>query len=687
MYSSILLFRKGQIMLTNLTYLLGNIPYQLWQKNNSNQFKQIDNPAFQIFEPPIYFPLESNDIAYTDGGLRTTQDIHFQFAHDIRYVLRIPASYKVSDELETQLFYELPFYAQKILEQAQKRLLLKIYDCINAITALTNLDELLSKMIDTTMEVIPEADVGVLWVYDEQEKCLKVRKASALVDNEKMKHMRMKPGEGMIGTVFQKGEARLYQTSSEVFQASANMSDVNLRYLGRAYSFKDVKSVICAPVKVQQKTKCVLILYQFKQATFDMSELNLLKNFADQISIALHNTNIFEAMQKQNHLLQKRTEIHERLVKLSLENKGIYHIKQALEKIIGFSFSLIDAFSYTMDESEAFYIIDRHLEKWNESRSLSTSFYVRSPKNYLHQVYPIAGLNTCLGYVVFEAKMTLSSTQRMVLEQGIPILALEFTRQQTETKNQFKASEEAFQHLLLAETNAELLEAAKKLRLDKSQAVFVLIFEAAFDMNPSFTNLYMHRFLYFLKNQLRNQLNVLYTQDSSIITLLNASSVQEAETLVSEVFSNTSMKLRAGIGGKALQLGQIGKSYKEAYKALNQLQEKEIWNTSLNFKDIGINQLFLAHPEEEIRTFVNDFFEPIMYPNGNDSHLIETLQVYMQHNKSVQETAKALHIHVNTLYQRLHKIESALQISLKDAEDALKVQLACYLKEHWIIDA
>lgn len=76
-----------------------------------------------------------------------------------------------------------------------------------------------------------------------------------------------------------------------------------------------------------------------------------------------------------------------------------------------------------------------------------------------------------------------------------------------------------------------------------------------------------------------------------------------------------------------------------------------------------------------------------MAPNGNDSHLVETLQIYMQHNQSMQETAKALHIHVNTLYQRIHKIESALQISLKDSEDVLNAQLACYLKEHWVIDA
>ncbi|GIO24861.1 helix-turn-helix domain-containing protein [Oceanobacillus sp. J11TS1] len=674
-------------MSIQLAHLLENIPYQLWKQISTHQFKQIDNNSFSVYEPPSFFPLNTNDIAYTDGGLKTSKDIHFQYAHGIRYVLRIPSFHRISNDLENKLFELLPFFAHKAMEQTQKKLLQNLYDSINAITSITNLDELLSKIIDTTMKVIPEADVGVLWVYDEQDKCLKVRKTSSLVDDVTMKSMKMKSGEGMIGTVFQQGEAKIYRTSSEIFQASANMSADNLSYLEKAYSFTNVKSVLCAPVKVQQKTKCVLILYQFHRVTFDEPDLELLKTFANQVSIVLHNTNIFEAMQNQNQLLQKRAEIHERLVQLSLLNKGIDFIKQAFEEIIGFSCSLVDAFNYSIDQRESLYIVDRHLENLNKNETLNTPFFVHSPNNDVYQVYPIINLNTCLGYLIFDAKIELSATQRMVLEQGIPLLTLEFIHRKTETENQFKATEEAFQHLLLAETSAELRRAAKQLRLDDTKPVFSLIFEVSFDVNPSFTNLYMQRFINFIQHQLGNQLTILYTQDAFIVTLLHASSVKETETLVLKIFSDaSSIKVRTGIGTKALRLGQIGKSYKEAYKALNQLQEKSIWQQSLNFKDIGINQLFLSQPEEEIRAFVNDFFDPLIMSNRTDTHLCETLQVYMQNNRSISQTAEALHIHVNTLYQRLHKIESCLQISLKNAEDALKAQLACYLKENWVTE-
>ena len=69
---------------------------------------------------------------------------------------------------------------------------------------------------------------------------------------------------------------------------------------------------------------------------------------------------------------------------------------------------------------------------------------------------------------------------------------------------------------------------------------------------------------------------------------------------------------------------------------------------------------------------------------GFKSHLYETLLAYFRFNRSVQQTAQHLHIHTNTLYQRLSRIEQILNISFQIQEDALKIQLACYLKENYL---
>jgi len=53
-------------------------------------------------------------------------------------------------------------------------------------------------------------------------------------------------------------------------------------------------------------------------------------------------------------------------------------------------------------------------------------------------------------------------------------------------------------------------------------------------------------------------------------------------------------------------------------------------------------------------------------------------------NQSAVETARKLHIHVNSFYQRMKRIEELLDLSLDDPEDMLKIQLACHLKNTFV---
>ena len=98
----------------------------------------------------------------------------------------------------------------------------------------------------------------------------------------------------------------------------------------------------------------------------------------------------------------------------------------------------------------------------------------------------------------------------------------------------------------------------------------------------------------------------------------------------------------------------------------------------MHYQEIGVNRLFIHQTQDELLSFVNEIFQPLN--NGKNKLLEETLLVYLERNGSVGETAKQLHIHINTLYQRLKKIEEKLNISFNNPEDVLKLQLARYLR-------
>lgn len=48
--------------------------------------------------------------------------------------------------------------------------------------------------------------------------------------------------------------------------------------------------------------------------------------------------------------------------------------------------------------------------------------------------------------------------------------------------------------------------------------------------------------------------------------------------------------------------------------------------------------------------------------------MLETLDCWFNHNMSVQQTAKALFIHKNTLYYRLQKIENLTSLDINNID-------------------
>jgi DNA-binding PucR family transcriptional regulator len=105
----------------------------------------------------------------------------------------------------------------------------------------------------------------------------------------------------------------------------------------------------------------------------------------------------------------------------------------------------------------------------------------------------------------------------------------------------------------------------------------------------------------------------------------------------------------------------------------------------LHYRDIGISSLFLHHPSEEIDSFLRETFSHLWTGQENNDELLYTLFTYIQNNRSMNSTAKELHIHSNTLYHRIKKIEDILDMNFSHYEDYLKVQLEVYLYKTFLV--
>ena len=118
---------------------------------------------------------------------------------------------------------------------------------------------------------------------------------------------------------------------------------------------------------------------------------------------------------------------------------------------------------------------------------------------------------------------------------------------------------------------------------------------------------------------------------------------------------------RGGISTVYKGLENIRTCYNEANQALAYVANQHKMELLL-YEDIGLNKLFLNQSFEEIQQFIDEVFSPLRSDNDQNKELEYTLLTYFKNNRSRAKTADQLHIHINTLYQRLKKIEQTLNL-------------------------
>ena len=95
------------------------------------------------------------------------------------------------------------------------------------------------------------------------------------------------------------------------------------------------------------------------------------------------------------------------------------------------------------------------------------------------------------------------------------------------------------------------------------------------------------------------------------------------------------------------------------------------------FADLGIYRLlFSLKQSRELAAFYNEYLGTLAdYDRKHDGELTHTLKVYL-HYSGIADTARAIHVHRNTLLYRLSRIQEITGADLEDGETRLTLHLA-----------
>ena len=142
--------------------------------------------------------------------------------------------------------------------------------------------------------------------------------------------------------------------------------------------------------------------------------------------------------------------------------------------------------------------------------------------------------------------------------------------------------------------------------------------------------------------------------------------------------------LVAGASRPLLQLDTIPDFHRQACQAA-ELGRKLHPERCLHFYDdyAIYHALELAAPQEDLRQFCHSAVNLMGdYDQAHETDLLESLRVYLTHDRSIGESAAALYIHRNTMNYRIARINELTQLDLGDPDVFCHLLVSFYAMDY-----
>ncbi|MGG1400936.1 helix-turn-helix domain-containing protein [Bacillus salipaludis] len=689
--------------LSLLDHVINKTPFQIWAGQQHDQ-KHIYSKGSEIPLSPPFFSLSKPRKTYSLKSQNGKTFLYFLYPEEFHICLcMFKENLLLPDETLEQLhYYFYPLYSQELIQKRDREWKM-VMETTRSINSSINTDEVLTNIVRNAIKMIPASDAGYLQLFDEERERLVIKAAVGF--NEHINHFQPKSGESITGMTYLDGKTRIYHSRKEIMASMSEekITEENYHHIMASSDQHFLKGGICVAVSVGEKRIGVMMVHQFfTEGGLSNRDIDLLQGFADQAAIAIQNAALFseiknnfavltelsEQLTEKNALLNKRNQVHETLTQISLENKGVKTIISELSKMIETPISFFDC---TEDEFFCSHQSQRHLFHYEEIRKIILpnhgphNIEVHATENGSYYLYPIHNGTAFLGCLIVAATNSLSKMDIVTIEQGGAILSLELVKKHTLTDIYYKKTHEYFTAIIKNTSPDSLYEHAKDLGLIPSAYLCVALFEIKTYPDLQLLEATIHRLVSFIKKGLpelhliiygfHNKVNLLISSDHPTA---QANMTERLANLIKIWGNKDGLELSGGIGSTYKGIENISKSYEEAEKALAYLANRSEQKI-IHYENIGVNRLFIHQQPQEIERFLEETLAPLLLEK-NHHELEHTLLTYIELNKSAVETAKKLHIHINTLYKRLKRIEELLKVDFNHPEDNLKIQLACHLR-------
>jgi GAF domain-containing protein/PucR-like helix-turn-helix protein len=561
----------------------------------------------------------------------------------------------------------------------RERELASLYATARSLTALGEVDTVLSAIVRHAHE-LTGADLTYLSVFEGDS--LQLRAVEGAV-SARFRTARVGSSTGIGG--------RVVRTSAPAW-VSNYLTDRQIEHspaFDELVADEGLVALLGVPLLAGGRVTGVLYAADRVERPWTPDEVALLSALADHASIALENARLYEQsrsaladLQQAYATIERSGQVHEALTRIVLTGGGEAEVASLLTEALGGRVTMVDrhdevSTSRTQESGTDAAEPAAWRDALRESRASGRSAVATGADGPHHTVAAINTGDSYLGAVVWSHRDEPTELDRRTLERASQIVGLLALKQDAMAQAEERLRGEVLTELMRSSLplGAGLVARGRAMRLDLDGFDAVVVVHAAGGPSRDVSRR--------LTAAARDWAGLAGEHLGQPAIVLRSSDLPLTARAVHR-------SLRAGLGRPLLVCGAaldghpagFGRAFDLAARCARVLAAAGTTDLATTTTENGFfGVLFDPERGEELTAFLQANLGRLeRYDHQNGTALIVTLTSYYANGGNIARTARALHVHTNTLLKRLERVAAVLGEDWNGPDRGLGLQLALRLR-------
>lgn len=528
-----------------------------------------------------------------------------------------------------------------------------LFDTASDLARLRDPDAVLRSIVHRARMLLG-ADVSYLSLNDEAAGKTYMRVTEGSV-SALFQQLRLGMGEGLGGLVAQ--TARPYATSGY----SVDERFHHTTTIDTAVREEGLVAILGVPLSLGSTVIGVLYAADRAPREWAAEEVALLSSLANHAAVALDNARLLDEVSAHNQAMRRAEEAHDLLADLVLRGGDIPEVAAAAAGVLHGGIVLFDA-----DGAELARVDTDELAPPSTAIAASRASG-RAVSTQDSWVCAVLAGPELLGSLVLTGRSELADADRRLFERASVVTALLFLLRRSVAQAEEQVRGELLADLLTAPNRnpGALLARARRLGIDLAAPHTVLI---------AHTDGVSRRRLAMVCGRYAALVGV--HAEQVVLLVADGMPGQLAAKLAGELSSIVDCPVTVGASGPAVGLEAVAAAHDEAARCVRSLLALGRTGQGAALADLGFVGQLIGE-RTDLAGYLRATLGPVIdYDERRGTDLVHTLRTYFDCGANLTKAKDVLHVHVNTVVQRLERISSLLGEDWQSPDRALELQVA-----------